>query len=157
MLEFIIPAYFAGNKRLMFISRTLAHRKPSFSTSDFRNSRLCVQRAWECSWMSGGTWPPICHLPEVTHQLSLLSTPSLATVAKAFSLTQVSRSELPDTVNQSAIAEAAQTTASKRLNALEQPRWVTRALQSQLEPCTALAQRDEDRLHFGGLQNCSYI
>lgn len=157
MLEFIIPAYFAGNKRLMFISRTLAHRKPSFSTSDFRNSCLCMQRAWECSWMSGGTWPPICHLPEVTHHLSLLSTPSLATVAKAFSLTQVSRSELPDTVNQSAIAEAAQTTASKRLNALEQPRWVTRALQSQLEPSTALAQHDEDRLHFGGLQNCSYI
>lgn len=61
--------------------------------------------------MSGGTWSPICHLPEVTRQLSVLSTPGLSTVLKAFSLARVSRSGLPDTVNQSAPTESAQTTA----------------------------------------------
>lgn len=142
LLEFTLPAYLAGNKRLMFISRNRAHRKPSFSASDFRTSRLCERRGWERSWMSGGTWAPICHLPEVTRQLSVLSTPSLATAAQAFSLAQVSRSELPDRVNQSAIAETAQTTASKHFSTLEQPRCVTRTLQSQLESSKALALHD---------------
>lgn len=84
LLEFIIPTYLAGNKRLMFISRNLAHRKPSFSASDFRNARLREQRGRECFWTGGGTWSPICHLPEVTRQLSVLSTSSLTTAVKAF-------------------------------------------------------------------------
>lgn len=65
-----LPRALSCNKRSVFISRSLAHRKPSFSASDFRNCRG--------AGMSGGTWSPICHHPEVTRQLSVLSTPSPA-------------------------------------------------------------------------------
>lgn len=86
-----------------------------------------------------GTWSPICHPPEVTCQLSVLSTPGPSTTTQAFSLAQVSRSELPDPVNQSANAETPPTTASKQFDTLEQPRRVTRTLQSQLESSKALS------------------